>query len=118
MGAIDGRSHTGAGRFEVREMHDPAPLVLHFHFLFRVSGIEEGIDLRDHVECNLVREYLLQDRLVLRYSIGLMAEFVDRTGAGSRDSLVAGCKNPLQTELAVQWVERKEGDRCGAIRIG
>ena len=55
---------------------------------------------------------------MLRNTIGLMAEFVDRTGTSTRDSLVTGGKNPLQTELAMQRVEGQKGDRCGAIRIG
>ena len=118
VGTVNRRSHAGDGGFKIGQMHDATTLILHFHFLFRVAGIEEGIDLRDHVKGDLMREYLFQDRFVLRHTIGLMAELIDRAGTGSRDGLVAGGKNPLQTELAVQWVERKQGDRCGTIRIG
>ena len=47
-------------------MHDLARFVLHFHFLLGVAGFQEGIDVRQQIECDRMRENGREDRLVRR----------------------------------------------------
>jgi len=117
VGAVDGHAHAGDGGFERRQVHDAAAFVFHFHLLFRVAGVEEGIDLRDDIEGDLVRENFLLDRFVAGDGVGLVAEFVDGAGSGAGYGLVGRGEDALHAKSSVERVQGHERDGRGAIRI-
>ena len=118
MGTVNRNAHAGHRGLEVGQVHDAATLIFHLHFLLRVAGVQKGIDLRDDIERDLVRENFLHDGAPFGEVFGLMPELVDGSGAGSRNSLVAGGEKAGHAEGAVQWVKRHEGDGCCAVWIG
>src|SRR5947209_17353764 len=109
MGAVNRHPHAGDRGSKLRQMHNLAALVLHFHFLFGVTAFEESIDMRQNVERDRMRINLrwrllaapwARAGLTVRgggsiFSSGgdLFFEFVDRALATARDSLIAGSKN-------------------------
>ena len=58
MGPIYRHPHAGHAGPKGGMVHDLAALVLHFHLLFRVARGQKRIDLRQHVERDLVRIHL------------------------------------------------------------
>ena len=98
-------------------MHDATTLIFHLHFLLRVAGVQKGIDLRDDIERNLVRENFLHDGAVLGESLSLVPEFVDGTRTCSRNGLIAGCENACHPKCAVKRVQSQERDGRRAVRI-
>src|ERR1700687_4481932 len=55
MGAVNRHPHASDRRSKLRQMHNLAAFILHFHFLFRVTAFEENIDMRQNVERDRMR---------------------------------------------------------------
>jgi hypothetical protein len=98
-------------------MHNLASLVFHFHFFLRVTGRQEGIDLGQNVECDLVRIDFAGDHFVGDDLRDLTSEFIDRFRTRARNSLVTRSKNARNAERLVQRIKGHERDGGGAIRI-
>ena len=99
-------------------MHDLAAFVLHLHLFLRVAGRQERINVRQHVESDLVRINLSRHRLLLDDLVHLALQFGDGLGARARYGLVAGGEDAFAGEGRVQRIERHQRDGGGAVRIG
>ena len=55
MSAINRYSYAGDTRLKIRQSHDFSGLIDHFQLLLGVAIVEENIDMREHIERNLVR---------------------------------------------------------------
>ena len=79
-------------------MHDLAAFVFHFHFFLGVAIGQEGIDMGQDIERDLVRIDLAGDGLAVHDLLHLAAQFFDGLGAGARDRLVTRGEDPLDVE--------------------
>jgi len=118
VGAIDGDADAGDGGFEGGVVHDSAAFILHFHFLFGVASFEEGIDVGEDIESDLVGVDTFFDGESVGDGMDLGAEFFDGEGARAADGLVGGGEDASDAEFLVEGEEGEEGDGGGAIGIG
>src|SRR5712691_787062 len=127
MSTINRHPNTSNRRAEFREMHDPAPFVLHFHFLFRITALEKNIDMWQHIERDRVRIYLRRWLSILsatgrtrrgeRCGFYLLFQFVDSTLAASGNGLIASRENAAYTKHPVQRINRHQRNRRRAVWI-
>ena len=115
--AVNRHAHAGHGGFESGVVHDAAAFVLHLHFLLGVAGLEERIDMRQHVERDLMRIDVLFHRLPRGDGVDLRTQLLDGLRARAADRLVACRKDALHAEFLMQRMQRHERDRRGAVRI-
>ena len=128
VGAEDGDADAGDAGAEVRVVHDFAAFVFELHFLFGVTGVEEGVDVGEDVEGDLVRVDLdfgggefgvvPSGAAAGGPGVGLAGEFFDGLGASAGDGLVARGPDALDAEGLVQGVEGHQGDGGGAVGVG
>ncbi|MFM1945333.1 MAG: hypothetical protein RI897_4315 [Verrucomicrobiota bacterium] len=118
VGAVDGDADAGDAGPEGWVVHDFPTFVFHFHFFPGVAGGEEGIDVGEDVEGDLVGVDFAGDGLVICDLVYLIFEFFDGFGAGAGDGLVTGGEDAFAMEGLMERVEGHEGDCGGAVRIG
>ena len=118
MGPVNRDAHASNRGAEVRQMHDPPALVLHFHFFLGVAAGQERIDVRENVERDRVGIDFRHRRLLFGRRFDLGPQFADRARAAPGNSLVTGRKNTPDAKCPVQRIERHERDRGGAVWIG
>ncbi len=118
VGAVDGDAHAGHAGAEAGVVHDFSSFVFHFHFFLGVAGGEEGIDVGEDVEGDLVGVDLAGDGLVFGDLVDLVFEFLDGFGSGAGDGLVTGGEDAFAVEGLVERVEGHEGDCGGAVGVG
>ena len=83
MGAINGHPHTSHRRKKSRQMHDPPPFLLHFHFFPRITRLEKLIDVWQYIEGDGMRINLGDGRLLVRGRLDLPIQLVDRPRASA-----------------------------------
>ena len=76
----------------MRQMHDPAALVLHFHLFLGVATGQKGINVRQDIEGNRMGVDLHDRRLLSGGRFDLRPEFADRACTAAGDSLVMEAK--------------------------
>ena len=117
MGAVHRYPDTRHARLKIRQPHDLARLVHHLHFLVGVTVVEEYIDVRQHVERDLVWVNLPAHFPALVDLADLALEFRNAHGARAGHRLIRGGENSLHSKRLVQWIQRHHRDDCRAVRI-
>src|SRR4051812_21051835 len=116
----DGHPCTRGGDPQLGEPEDLPRLGDHLALLGRVRVVVlEGLDLREHVERDLVRVDRRRGRLgPVQHGVGLLLELLDGLEARSRDGLVAREDHALEPGRLVQRLERQGGLHDRAVRVG
>jgi len=84
-------------------MHDAPAFVLHFHLFFRVTGVEECIDMREHIESDLRRVNFFGGQCARAVtSATCWRSSRDRLRAGAGDGLIAGRDDARDAESLMQ----------------
>ena len=86
-------------------MHQFSPFVLHLHLLLGVAIFKEGIDMRQGVECDLVRINFRHDRASARHCFDLASEFLDAARAESSLPVVTEVMDTRQVELVARCAD-------------
>ena len=114
----DRHAHAGGGHREGRVAQDLPGLVHHLHLFLRVAVVEEGIDVRQHVEGDAVREGL-GFRLAGVHQVGdLLLELLDALLALARDRLVGRDDDAPELRGVVQRLEHDDHLDGRAVGVG
>ena len=89
----------------------------HLGFLFIEAVGADGRVVREHVESDLMREFVLDDRFAVKVSLRLFTQFLDAPGAGAGDRLISAGNESLQTEFLVDREQRNVRDDRRAVRV-
>ena len=119
LGMTDEHRHAYAGRAD-RDIgiENFAGLDRHFPFFLGRAVIHEDINVRDHVERDLLGQLLRLDRVVDVDRPGLIEQLVHRGATGARDRLVGGDHDPFDAGQIVQWLQRHDHLDRRAVRVG
>ena len=75
--AIDNHGKVVPGAAQSWQMENPSPFKLHLHLLTSVPILQEGIDMRQDIESNLVRIDLLYHRIAGGNGCNLITQFLN-----------------------------------------
>ena len=119
-GVRDRDRHTHAGDLDAQfgQSEDFPCFHLHFPFFARVAGVEEGVNLRDHIRGEAAREFaVFRGTLVLQVVL-LLVQFLESRVAGARRGLVCVGDDADEGRELQQRLERHDELNRGAVRVG
>ena len=87
MRAQTGNADAGSAGLHVG-MENLARLVIHFHFFLGVVVVGENIDLRNHIEGQLMGKLIDLYFLPVEYLTALLLQFLHRSCSGARCGLI------------------------------
>ena len=99
-------------------VHDFLRLVVHLHLLLRVAVVAEDVNLRNHVESQLIGELLDGGLLAGKYLAVLFVEFCHCRCSGTAGSLIAGYVNALDVRQVLQGLQGHDHHDGGAVGVG
>ena len=111
-------AHAGGGDLEVGVGEDLDGLVDHLLLFLGGAGGQEAVDVRQHVEGDLVRVELLLDRLAGGPLARLRVERRDAALAAARHGLVGAHDDALDADRVVDGLERHDHLDGGAVGRG
>ena len=118
VGREHGHADRGRRHRKIGQLQDLPHLVDELHLLARVASLAELVDVRDHVEGDLMIEELRRDGLSPRPGERLARQLLHplHTRAGHR--LIARGDHPPKATRLVQRLERHHGHDGRAVRAG
>ena len=114
----DRHAHGGRVHLDAVVPHDLAGLPDHLHLLFRIPVVEEDVDVRQHVERDLLRIDVRLGRAAVEQRGGLGRELVYRLLAGARNGLVGADVDPLDSNGVVDGLQGDQHLDGRAVRVG
>ena len=90
----------------------------HFHLFLGIAIVQEYVNLRQHVEGDLLRIHLAGGRSAIEQVRGLFRELFNGQFAGAGNRLIGRDVDALDANLVVYRFQRHQHLYGGAIRIG
>ena len=117
MAAQRGYTHTGGAGLHVA-VHDFARFIVHLHLLLGVVVVKEDVHLRNHVECQLVRELFYLHLVAVECLARLGEQFVHGYGSGTAGGLIGRHADAADVAQLFDGLQSHDHDDGGAIGVG